>query len=115
VHRNNAHALACYASLCQEGGLVPIVEPEVLMDGDHTIERCHATTAQVLHTVFNQLYGQHLWQGLDTNVNIAQEALLYRAKCNSAARQGKYTDEMEQAEPALVASGGRHSQLDSQD
>ncbi|WP_291112156.1 class I fructose-bisphosphate aldolase [Flavobacterium sp. UBA4120] len=54
----NAHALARYAALCQEAGLVPIVEPEVLMDGDHTMERCFEVTEQVLHTVFNQLYKQ---------------------------------------------------------
>jgi fructose-bisphosphate aldolase, class I len=54
----NAHALARYATLCQEVGIVPIVEPEVLMDGDHTMERCFEVTEQVLHTVFNQLYTQ---------------------------------------------------------
>lgn len=54
----NAHALARYAALCQEAGLVPIVEPEVLMDGDHTLERCFEVTEEVLHTVFNQLYTQ---------------------------------------------------------
>lgn len=51
----NAHALARYAALCQEGGLVPIVEPEVLMDGDHSIERCDAVTARTLTTLFEQL------------------------------------------------------------
>jgi fructose-bisphosphate aldolase class I len=51
----NAHALARYAALCQEGGLVPIVEPEVLMDGDHTLERCTAITLDVLTEVFAQL------------------------------------------------------------
>jgi len=54
----NAHTLARYAALCQEEGIVPIVEPEVLMDGDHTMERCFEVTEQVLHTVFNQLYTQ---------------------------------------------------------
>jgi len=43
--RANTHALARYASLCQEAGLVPIVEPEVLMDGAHTVERCAAVTS----------------------------------------------------------------------
>jgi len=56
----NAHALARYAALCQSGGLVPIVEPEVLMDGDHTIERCYQVTEEVLRTVFNQLYTQRV-------------------------------------------------------
>lgn len=51
----NAHALARYAALCQEGGIVPIVEPEVLMDGAHSIERCEAVTDRVLEEVFRQL------------------------------------------------------------
>lgn len=54
----NAQALARYASLCQEEGLVPIVEPEVLMDGNHSLERCFEVTEQVLHIVFEQLYMQ---------------------------------------------------------
>jgi len=54
----NAQTLARYAALCQEAGLVPIVEPEVLMDGNHTMERCFEVTEEVLHTVFNQLYAQ---------------------------------------------------------
>jgi fructose-bisphosphate aldolase class I len=56
----NAHALARYAALCQEAGLVPIVEPEVLMDGDHALERCRAVTEEVLRTVFNQLNSQRV-------------------------------------------------------
>src|SRR5664280_2643099 len=54
----NAQALARYAALCQEAGLVPIVEPEVLMDGGHTIDRCFEVTEEVLRMVFNQLYTQ---------------------------------------------------------
>ena len=54
----NAHALARYAALCQEAGLVPVVEPEVLMDGEHTLERCGEVTEEVLRTVFHQLYTQ---------------------------------------------------------
>lgn len=52
----NAHALARYAALCVEGGLVPIVEPEVLMDGDHDIDACEAVTEWVLKEVYQQLY-----------------------------------------------------------
>jgi fructose-bisphosphate aldolase, class I len=203
----NAHALARYAALCQEAGIVPIVEPEVLTDGDHSIERCYETTQQVLHIVFNQLYAQkvafdlmilkpnmvmpgkecsrqadvaqvaeatvtcllravpaavrgvaflsggqscalasahlnvmnvkyrsrlpwpvtfsyaraiqqpalQIWRGLGVNVKAAQEALLYRAECNRAARQGKYSEEMEMGEPALVGADARHSHLASQD
>ncbi len=56
----NAHALARYAALCQEQGIVPIVEPEVLMDGDHDIDRCFAVTERVLKTVFNELFEAHV-------------------------------------------------------
>ncbi len=56
----NAHALARYAALCQEVGLVPIVEPEVLMDGEHTLARCAEVTEEVLQTVFSQLYRQRV-------------------------------------------------------
>jgi fructose-bisphosphate aldolase class I len=53
--RANAHALARYAALCQEAGLVPIVEPEVLMDADNTIERCYDVTARTLKWTFHEL------------------------------------------------------------
>ena len=56
----NAHALARYAALCQEAGLVPVVEPEVLMNGEHPLKRCFEVTAEVLRTVFNQLYTQRV-------------------------------------------------------
>ena len=58
--RVNAQALARYAALCQEQGIVPIVEPEVLMDGAHDIARCAAVTAEVLETVFHELNAQHV-------------------------------------------------------
>jgi fructose-bisphosphate aldolase class I len=54
----NAHALGRYAALCQEEAIVPIVEPEVLMDGDHDAERCYVITEWLLKTVFEQLYYQ---------------------------------------------------------
>jgi fructose-bisphosphate aldolase class I len=56
----NAHALARYAALAQEAGLVPIVEPEVLMDGDHTIERSYNVTARMQHAVFTELHDQRV-------------------------------------------------------
>jgi fructose-bisphosphate aldolase class I len=64
----NAQALARYAALCQEAGLVPVVEPEVLMSGSHTLERCREVTEEVLHNVFDQLYSQ----------NVTPEALLLK-------------------------------------
>jgi len=54
----NAQALARYGALCQEAGIVPVIEPEVLMEGDHTLERCREVTQEVLRTVFHQLETQ---------------------------------------------------------
>ena len=56
----HAHGLARYAALCQENGLVPIVEPEIIMDGDHTIEESFVVTEEVLHTTFYELYSQNV-------------------------------------------------------
>jgi fructose-bisphosphate aldolase class I len=185
----NAHALARYAALCIEAGIVPIVEPEVLMDGSHTLERCFDATQRTLHAVFSELFAQrvpleqillkpnmvlsgsecptqasvgqvaeatltcfrrvvpaavpgivflsggqsdelataHLnemnklgggpwqlsfsygralqapalkaWAGKTQNLATAQRAYYHRAKCNGAARYGRYTDAMEQARP----------------
>ncbi|HWO43161.1 MAG TPA: class I fructose-bisphosphate aldolase [Candidatus Eisenbacteria bacterium] len=181
----NAHALARYAALCQEGGLVPIVEPEVLLDGAHTVERCQEVTEKTLQVTFARLFEQrvhfegmilkpsmvvsgkdnprqagvaevaertirclkrtvpaavpgiaflsggqsaerateHLnamnamgphpweisfsyaralqdpalktWKGEAANVAAAQKVFYHRAKCNSAARSGQYSKEME--------------------
>jgi fructose-bisphosphate aldolase, class I len=183
----NALLLALYAALCQEAGLVPIVEPEVLMEGDHDLERCAKVTETTLHAVFHELVNQgvllegmilkpnmvvpgqgaarqssneeiaettvqtllrtvpaavpgiaflsggqsgqqacarlsamnsryqrrlpwaltysfaraiqqpamDIWHGEDANVPAAQKALLHRARCARAARQGKYTPSME--------------------
>lgn len=188
----NAQALARFAALSQEAGLVPIVEPEVLMEGDHSLETCEATTALALKIVFDALFEQrvaldqmllkpnmvipgmkcpqpasvaevaettlrclrrvvpaavpgivflsggqsevqatqHLnalnqigtapwelsfsygralqhsaletWRGQPANVKAAQAMLYHRTKCNSAARSGKYTEQMEN-HPAAVA------------
>jgi fructose-bisphosphate aldolase class I len=185
----NAHALARYAGYCQEAGLVPIVEPEVLMDGDHTIETSFHVTARTLLAVFTELHDQRValegtllkpnmvlpgydspeqvsheeiaettircfkrvvpaavpgivflsggqsdedatarlnamnaiggvpwqlsfsygralqtgalraWRGDGANVPAAQEAFHHRAKLNSAARYGRYSEEMEQLVP----------------
>ena len=56
----NAHALARYAALCQEAGIVPIVEPEVLMDGGHSIERCEDVTSNTLASVFAALHSHRI-------------------------------------------------------
>ncbi len=72
----NAQALARYAALCQEAGLVPIVEPEVLMDGDHTLARCAAVTARTLDAVFAALRAQRvLLEGLLLKPNMVVPGL----------------------------------------
>ena len=72
----NAQALARYAALCQEAGLVPVVEPETLMDGDHTLERCLKVTEEVLRTVFNQLHMQRVMlEGMILKPNMALPGL----------------------------------------
>ena len=73
---SNALILALYAALCQEAGMVPIVEPEVLMDGDHTMERCAGVTEQTLHTVFTQLIVQDvLLEGMILKPNMVVPGL----------------------------------------
>jgi fructose-bisphosphate aldolase class I len=68
----NAHALARYAALCQAAQIVPIVEPEVLMDGDHTIDRCYEITESVLKHVFQELYDQRVaLEGMILKPNMA--------------------------------------------
>jgi fructose-bisphosphate aldolase class I len=72
----NAHALARYAALCQEAGLVPIVEPEVLMVGGYTLQRCADVSSQVLHEVFEQLHVQGvLLEGLLLKPNMVLPGL----------------------------------------
>ena len=183
----NAHAMARYAALAQEAGIVPIVEPEVLMDGDHSIERCYEVSVDTLRSLFAQLaehrvqlegtllktnmvlsgkgaarqaderevaeqtlrcfrnsvpsaiggivflsggqadvpatvhldvmnkmgphpwalsfsYGRALqapslkaWKGDASNIQAGQQALLHRARCNGAARDGRYDSSMEDA------------------
>jgi fructose-bisphosphate aldolase class I len=68
----NAHALARYAALCQDENIVPIVEPEVLMDGDHTIDRCVAVTTWMLKETFQQLfYNRVALEGMVLKPNMA--------------------------------------------
>jgi fructose-bisphosphate aldolase class I len=71
----NAHALARYATLCQEQDLVPIVEPEVLMDGSYTIDRCEEVTGNLLQATFEALFEQRVsLEGMLLNPNMIIEA-----------------------------------------
>jgi fructose-bisphosphate aldolase class I len=75
----NAQALARYAALCQEEGLVPIVEPEVLMDGNHSLECCRKVTEETLHVVFDHLYEQRVMlEGMILKPNMVLPGLACR-------------------------------------
>jgi fructose-bisphosphate aldolase, class I len=78
----NMHALARYAALCQEAGIVPIVEPEVLMDGDHDIDRCFDVTEFVLKCLYDELYAQEVM--LEGTV-LKPNMVLSGAKCQTQA------------------------------
>jgi fructose-bisphosphate aldolase class I len=115
----NAQALARYAALCQEAGLVPIVEPEVLMDGEHTLERCRGVTEEVLRIVFNQLYTQRVMlEGMILKPNMVLPGLA----CPRQATVDDVADAtvrcLARAVPAAVPgiaflSGGQSSELAS--
>jgi len=115
----NAQALARYAGLCQEAGIVPIVEPEVLMAGDHTMERCAEITERVLHEVFAQLFEQRVMlEGMILKPNM----VLPGSSCTTQARDGAVADAtvtcLSRVVPAAVAgiaflSGGQSGELAS--
>ncbi len=92
----NAHALARYAALCQELGLVPIVEPEVLMEGAHALERCEEVTGRVLQAVFNELF----------DAKVSLEGMLLKPNMitagQGAARQGSVKEVAEATLRTLV-------------
>jgi fructose-bisphosphate aldolase class I len=94
----NAHALARYAVLCQEQGVVPIVEPEVLMDGSHTIERCEEVTDQVLHAVFNALFDQ----------KVALEGMLLKPNMIISSMKSTQQASVEEVALATVRCLSRH-------
>lgn len=114
---NNAIVLARYAALCQEAGLVPIVEPEVLMDGHHDLKRCLSVTQKVLHIVFDQLHKQRILtegmilkpnmvlpgsdcSGQSTTNEIAEATVMGLMRCVPASVPG-----------VAFLSGGQSSQL----
>lgn len=113
----NAHALARYAALCQEAGLVPIVEPEVLMDGSHDLQTCFAISEEVLRVVFAQLYLQGVMlEGMILKPNMVSPGL----SCAKQATVNEVADAtvqcLRQSVPAAVAgiaflSGGQSSKL----
>lgn len=113
----NAHALARYASLCQEAGIVPMVEPEVLMDADNTIETCYQVTLKTLKTVFAELYSQRVTMEhtiLKTNMVISGKQCPNQASVQEVADQTVrcLLNAVPAALPGIVfLSGGQSSQL----
>lgn len=115
----NAHALARYAALCQEAGLVPIVEPEVLMDGNHTLERCFEVTEEVLHVVFGQLYAQGVMlEGMILKPNMVLPGLICAQQASVSEVADATVKCLLRAVPAAVPgitflSGGQSAELAS--
>lgn len=115
----NAHALARYAALCQEAGLVPIVEPEVLMEGAHSLQQCREVTAQCLHAVLDQLRGQRvLLEGMILKPNMVLPGLTCPEQASVAQVAAATVACLLECVPAAVPgiaflSGGQSGELAS--
>ncbi|MFC1583560.1 class I fructose-bisphosphate aldolase [Candidatus Neomarinimicrobiota bacterium] len=114
----NAHALARYAALCQEIGLVPIVEPEVLMDGGHTLERCEEVTEAALRTLYKALYEQRVvLEGsiLKPNMVISGKACPKQARADeiAAATVRCFKRAVPAAVPGIVFLSGGQSPVEA--
>lgn len=115
----NAQALARYAALCQEAGMVPIVEPEVLMGGEHTLQQCAAVTEDVLRIVFNQLHAQRvLLEGMLLKPNMVLPGLACTTPTTVAAVAEATVSCLLRTVPAAVPgitflSGGQSGELAS--
>jgi fructose-bisphosphate aldolase class I len=114
----NAHALARYAALSQEAGIVPIVEPEVLMDGDHTIERCYEVTARTLHDLYDELDRQ----GVDLEGTLLKPNMVISGKdCPTQAPPEQIAEltvdcflrHVPAAEPGIVFLSGGQSEVEA--
>lgn len=115
----NAHALARYAALCQEAGLVPIVEPEVLMDGEHTLERCLKATEEALRNLFIQLNCQRVvLEGMILKPNMVLPGLTCPQQVSDEAVADATVQCLLRTVPAAVPgiaflSGGQSAELAS--
>jgi len=113
----NAQDLARYAALCQEVGLVPVFEPEVLMEGAHTLEQCSAVTEEVLHEVFSQLYAQRVMlEGIIMKPNMVLPGLTCPQQTTANEIADATVTCLLQAVPAAVPgiaflSGGQPAEL----
>ncbi|PWK77147.1 fructose-bisphosphate aldolase class I [Mucilaginibacter oryzae] len=116
----NAFLLARYAIICQEIGMVPIVEPEVLMDGNHSLKTCAEVTTEVLHTVFNQLYQQRVsFEGMILKPNMIVPGLQSPQQDNADAVADATINCFLRCVPASVPgiaflSGGQSPELASE-
>ena len=88
----NAHALARYAALCQEAGIVPMVEPEVLIDGDHTLEQCYEASARALKKTFEELKGQ----------DVAMEGVILKASMVISGKKAANQSSVEEVAEATL-------------
>jgi len=114
----NAHALARYAALCQEAGIVPIVEPEVLQDGTHTIERSEQVTSRVLDALYTELYDQRIDVAgtlLKPNMVLSGYEASSRAGVDEVAKQSlhAYYKHVPAAVPGIVFLSGGQSDEDA--
>jgi fructose-bisphosphate aldolase, class I len=115
----NAHALGRYAALCQEAGIVPIVEPEVLMDGDHSIERSEEVTREVLRAVFAELLDQRvLLEGMVLKPNMIMAAYSSERQAGVEEVAARTLAVLREVVPAAVPgiaflSGGQSDELAS--
>ncbi|MFY9587109.1 MAG: class I fructose-bisphosphate aldolase [Actinomycetota bacterium] len=99
----NAHALARYASLCQDEGLVPIVEPEVLMDGDHDIDRCFEVTTNTLTVVFEELAAQRVdFEGMLLKPNMVVPGKKSKAQVDDATIAARTVEALTKCVPGDV-------------
>ncbi|MEM6414389.1 MAG: class I fructose-bisphosphate aldolase [Pseudomonadota bacterium] len=114
----NVHALARYAALCQEANIVPIVEPEVLMDGDHDIDRCYDVTEFTLKSLFDELYAQDVaLEGaiLKPNMVIAGKKCSTQASVEEVAEKTVrcFLNAVPAALPGIVFLSGGQSDIDA--
>lgn len=118
--KTNADILARYASLCQEEGLVPIVEPEVLMDGNHTLEKCAEVTQRTLQAVFNALYRHHVYlEGMILKPNMILPGTDCPQQSNAEEIAAATVECLMRCVPAAVSgvaflSGGQSAELASE-
>jgi fructose-bisphosphate aldolase class I len=117
--RVNAHALARYAALCQEAGMVPIVEPECLMDGDHSIDRSYEVTTSILHMVFDELWHQRVaYEGMVLKPNMVMSGYDAAVQASPQDVADETLRALRETVPAAVPgiaflSGGQSDQLAS--